>query len=158
MFSTGLDMYTTSKSPTISYQQFHQMLGRLSIILVKDDADSDKMEALLFVHSDDIYDENSIIYRLRNGSSCTVEDMFIDCECHFFIICYRVSTHEFVNHTLLLLMVSSSLYVSHMFVTRVLSSLVFQSCPSLELVSPLQLGYTFTPCVGSFISPGIDTR
>ena len=41
-------------------------------------------------------------------------------------------------------LVSSSLYVSHMFVTRVLWSLVFQSCPSLELVSPLQ-GYTFTP-------------
>ena len=40
---------------------------------------------------------------------------------------------------LLLLMVSSSLYVSHMFVTRVLSELGFQSCPSLELVSPLQV-------------------
>ena len=38
----------------------------------------------------------------------------------------------------LLLMVSSSLCVSHMFVTRVLSSLVFHSCSSLELVSPLQ--------------------
>ena len=36
-------------------------------------------------------------------------------------------------------MVSSSLYVSHMFVTRVLPSLVFKSCPSLELVSPLQV-------------------
>ena len=32
-------------------------------------------------------------------------------------------------------MVSSSLYVSHMFVARALSNLFF-TCPSLELVSP----------------------
>ena len=47
----------------------------------------------------------------------------------------------------LLLVVSSSLYVSHMFVTRVLS----------RMVSRVTTGCTFTPCVGSFTSPGIDT-
>ena len=52
---------------------------------------------------------------------------------------------------LLLLMVSSSFYLSHMFVTRVLSSLVFQSCPSLELVSPLQV--THLPPVWDLLLP-----
>ena len=52
---------------------------------------------------------------------------------------------------LVLVMVSSSLYVSHIFVTRVLSSLVFQSCPSLELVSPLQV--THLPPVWDLLLP-----
>ena len=51
----------------------------------------------------------------------------------------------------LFLMVNSSLYVSHMFATRVLSSLVFQSCPSLELVSPLQV--THLPPVWDLLLP-----
>ena len=37
-----------------------------------------------------------------------------------------------------------------------LLSLVFQSCPFLELVSPLQV--TYFPCVVCFTSLGIDTR
>ena len=48
-----------------------------------------------------------------------------------------------------LLMVSSSLYVSHMYVTRV--ELGFQSCPSLELVSPLQV--THLPPVWDLLLP-----
>ena len=51
---------------------------------------------------------------------------------------------------LLLLIVSSSLYVSHMFVTTVLSNLCFQSCP-LELVSPLQV--THLPPVWDLLLP-----
>ena len=51
----------------------------------------------------------------------------------------------------LLLMVSSSLYVSHMLVAKVLSSLVFQSCPYLELVSPLQV--THLPPVRDLLLP-----
>ena len=50
-----------------------------------------------------------------------------------------------------LVVVSSSLYVSHIFVTRVLSSLVFQSCPSLEFVSPLQV--THLPPVWDLLLP-----
>ena len=50
------------------------------------------------------------------------------------------------------LMVSSSLYVSHMFVNRVLSSLVIQSCPSLELVSPQQVTHV-APLWDLFLLP-----
>ena len=56
-----------------------------------------------------------------------------------------------VIYVLVLVMVSSSLYVSHICVTRVLSSLVFQSCPSLELMSPLQV--THLPPVWDLLLP-----
>ena len=80
------------------------MLGRLSIILAQEGLESDEMEALLDVHADEF--DKHLIYSLRNGSNCTVEDMFTDCECHFFIICYIVSTYEFINHT-------HKLYICH---------------------------------------------
>ena len=57
---------------------------------------------------------------------------------------------------ILLLMVISPLNVSHMFVTGVLSSLVFKV--AFSRICESTTGYTFTPCVGSFTSPGIDTR
>ena len=48
------------------------------------------------------------------------------------------------------LMVSSSLYVSHMSVTSIVE-LGFQSCPSLELLSPLQV--THLPPVWDLLLP-----
>ena len=54
---------------------------------------------------------------------------------------------------LLLLVVSSSLYVSNMFVTRAWFLEL-----SFSRISESTAGYTFTPCVESFTSPGIDTR
>ena len=67
-------------------------------------------------------------------------------------LCCRVEHFQL----LLLLMVSSSLYVSHMLVTRILSS--FFSELSFSRINESTTGYTFTPCVGSLTSPGIDTR
>ena len=58
--------------------------------------------------------------------------------------------------SLFLLMVSSSLYVSNIFMTRVLSGLVFSEL-SFSRIIQFTTGYTFTPRVGSFTSPGIDT-
>ena len=54
-------------------------------------------------------------------------------------------------------MVRSSLYVNHILVASVLSSLVYLEL-AFSAVSESATGYTFTPCVGSFTSPGIDTR
>ena len=51
------------------------------------------------------------------------------------------------HHLFVLLMVSSSHYVSHMFVTRV----GFQSCPSLELLSTLHV--THLPLVWDLLLP-----
>ena len=64
---------------------------------------------------------------------------------------------EQTKHILPLLMVSSSLYVSR-------ACLWLEYCRALFLelsfsrISESTTGYTSTPCVGSFTSPGIDTR
>ena len=71
--------------------------------------------------------------------------------CCFDIHSLHVYLPNLLLFLLLLLTVSSSLYVSHMSVTRVLSSLVFQSCPSLELMSPLQV--THLPPVWDLLLP-----
>ena len=57
----------------------------------------------------------------------------------------------------LLLVVSSSLYVSHMIVTREYCRAWFSEL-SFSRISESNTGYTLAPCVGSFISQDIDTR
>ena len=68
----------------------------------------------------------------------------------------RYISPDTLYNDLCLLMVSSSLNGSHMFVTRFCRA--WFSELSSSRISESTTGYTFTLCMGYFASPGKDTR